>query len=156
MLWVSGRVLSGIAGANLMAPVVVMSAVRSRSERTVGWQTFLASLCSRCYALAASRTSICSRRSPVLQCGLLGSMPDCLPYGSRATICQKSSSRFSGLAISHSQITRGRHPKRRRSSLALRSRATLAANFDCQNSRLVAGVVANRQPGCLLSAPIQI
>ena len=39
-------------------------------------------------------------------------MPDCLSYGSRATICQKSSSRFSGLAISHSQITRGRHPLR--------------------------------------------
>ena len=48
--------------------------------------------------------------------------------------------------ISHSQTTRAFHPSSCRASKLRLSRATLAANLEAQNSVLVDGVDASRQP----------
>ena len=65
-----------------------------------------------------------------------------------ASTLPTTASRDSGDHVSQAQTTTLRHPRRVRSSIFRWSRATLAANFPCQNSVLVLGVVAWRQPGC--------
>ena len=49
---------------------------------------------------------------------------------------------------SHSQIVNTRHPSACKAASARRSRSTVPANFSVQKSRLDAGVVAKRHPGC--------
>jgi hypothetical protein len=48
----------------------------------------------------------------------------------------------------HSQTVATRQPSSTSVSMVRWSRSTLSSNFLCQNSRLLAGVVANLHPGC--------
>ena len=53
-----------------------------------------------------------------------------------------------GLRRAHSHTIATRHPPAARLSRTVSSRRMLAANFRCQKSALVAGVVAYRHPAC--------
>ncbi len=53
-----------------------------------------------------------------------------------------------GFRVSHSQITTTRQPADASADPVSKSRATFAANFDCQKSDRVFGSVAPRQPRC--------
>lgn len=54
----------------------------------------------------------------------------------------------SGLLVSHSQITTTVQPAASSAAVLRASLSTFAANFACQKSVRVPGVVAFRQPSC--------
>lgn len=64
------------------------------------------------------------------------------------TTNQNKASSISRSWTSHSQMVKVLHPKASRDAFAFSSRAMFAANFEFQNSTLVAGIAANLQPWC--------